>query len=105
MSGGWSTSDRRAHLPSNWRSTIRPAVLARDPDCTCTGCPRCTPDGCTRPSTDADHLGDRDDHRLEVLAGKCDPCHGHKSSQEGVTARRAQAARKFRPQKPHPGLL
>lgn len=108
MPGRWtgpSATDRRATLPADW-AVRRRAVLDRDPVCTCTGCPRCsTPArtlGCARPSTDADHTGERTDHRLEALAGKCSECHSHRTAQQGTAARwRYKATRE--PER-HPGL-
>ena len=88
----WEGSDRRDGLPSWWPVTVR-RILERDPVCMCPGCPKCwrgpmSPGTvCQRPSKECDHLGDRNDHRDEVLAGKCRPCHGRKSSQEGLAAR------------------
>ena len=102
MSGGWGGSTRRDGLPSWWPVTQR-RILKRDPVCRCPGCIKCTEmhRRCTRPSAEADHIGDRTDHRDIMLLGKCGPCHGKKSSQEGNAARR----RPTRPTEKHPGDL
>lgn len=104
MPGRWAGSDRRADLPANWEA-VRRFVLERDKTCRCPGCLRCSPvpgGPCVARSTDADHLGDRRDHRPEMLAGKCGPCHDLKSSSEGNVAKRN---RKAGPRERHPGLL
>lgn len=96
MSGGWVGSDRKERLPSNWNSTIRPAILARDPICVLCG---------VRPSCVADHIKAKtDDHRPAALQGVCGPCHDHKSGVEGNEAKAAKPGR-TRPQEVHPGLL
>jgi 5-methylcytosine-specific restriction protein A len=72
---------------------FRPAVLARDPVCSCPGCPKCTDRGsaCMRPSVHADHWPMS---RRELVAarldpddpkhgrGLCQPCHGHHTATE-----------------------
>lgn len=90
---GWETSNRRDGLPSWWPVTVR-RIKKRDPTCRCSGCPKCTPapgGPCRRQTEEVDHIGDPADHRDVVLLGKCRPCHGHKSSNEGNAA---QAERK-----------
>jgi 5-methylcytosine-specific restriction endonuclease McrA len=96
MSGGWASSDRKARLPSNWR-TIRAKVLARDPVCKICG---------VRPSSHCDHIEAKTDaHSEDRLQGVCEPCHLQKSSREGNDAQRANpSAGRKRPPEQHPGL-
>lgn len=100
MSGGWAGSNRRAELPADWYTTIRPYVLARDEH-------RCRAriDGvvCGRRANQVDHIGHKDDHRPEMLQALCADCHGRKSSQQGNAAR--WAVRTRRPPERHPGLI
>jgi 5-methylcytosine-specific restriction protein A len=85
----WGTSRR----PGSTRAgrKLRAQVLARDQVCTCNGCPKCSmPFGCERPATEDDHLvnlagGGSDDPRNH--AGKCPPCHQHKTQVEAQRAR------------------
>jgi 5-methylcytosine-specific restriction endonuclease McrA len=97
MSGGWSSSDRKTRLPSNWRA-IRAKVIARDPICKICG---------VRPSTHCDHIEARTDaHAEDRLQGLCGPCHDQKSSREGNDAQRANPKPgRTRPAEQHPGLL
>lgn len=112
VSGGWAGSGRRDRLPSWWPVTVR-RIIARDPDCRCTGCPRCArsvvhpeqPPYCFRASQEADHIVAGDNHKDDNLRGICRPCHAHKSSGEGIAAK----AEKKRPtgffDEKHPGHL
>jgi 5-methylcytosine-specific restriction protein A len=60
VSGGWKGSDRKARLPSNWASEIRPAAHARNPDHIC--------HICGQPGGDyLDHKTPGDDHSLDNL--------------------------------------
>lgn len=97
MSGGWTSSDRKSRLPSNWRA-IRAKVLARDPICKICG---------VRPSTHCDHIEAKTDaHAEDRLQGLCGPCHDQKSSREGNNAQRANSKPgRTRPPEQHPGLL
>lgn len=97
----WSSSTRRATLPSDWPRT-RKRILARDPVCRCTGCRRCTPTGCNRRSTDVDHTGHRDDH--SSLRGLCGTCHAHRSSRQGAEAANTKRGSLNRPAEQHPGI-
>ncbi|MFJ5105168.1 HNH endonuclease [Streptomyces sp. NPDC088554] len=99
MSGGWAGSNRRAELPPDWYTVIRPSVLARD-EYRC----RQRSEGrvCGRPANQVDHIGDRANHRYENLQALCADCHALKSSQQGNAARWANRAR--RPPERHPGL-
>ncbi len=82
----WAGSDRRATLPRNW-DTIRRRILERDGH-------RCQirDPGCTTLAVEVDHIGDRDDHRDQMLRAACSPCHAHRSAMQGVEARNHQDA-------------
>ncbi|MET9729245.1 HNH endonuclease [Streptomyces sp. NPDC006458] len=100
MSGGWAGSTRRAELPPDWYTRIRPFVLTRD-QYRCQWFENGT--RCARPANQVDHIGDRDDHRPENLQALCEDCHARKSSRQGNEAR--WAVRMTRPRERHPGLL
>lgn len=96
MSKSWSY---RRSLPPNWRG-IRSAVMLRD-ERTCRFC--------GKEATDVDHIGNRDDHRLENLRALCAACHASRTGRQGVAAlaegrRRARKTLR-RPVERHPGLL
>lgn len=103
MPTGWQGSTRRQSLDKEFFRN-RARVLKRDGF-------RCQiryPDICTGAANQADHIGDRLDHRPENMRAACPQCHQHRSSQQGGQAagQRAQArarARK-RPVEPHPGM-
>ena len=101
MPGGWAGSRRRAELPPNWYTEIRPAILQRDGY----QCRAVLADGrrCTERATDVDHIGNRHDHRPANLQALCGWHHGRKSSSEGNRAQRRYSNR--RPPERHPGLL
>ena len=104
---------RSTPLPPNWRTEIRPFVLNRD-DYRCTwihGNPEGLPvtaaelDGprrCNATATDADHIGDRDDHRPENLRSLCGPHHDHRTAGQAAAI---YQARRRRPTEPHPGFI
>ncbi|GES27927.1 HNH endonuclease [Streptomyces angustmyceticus] len=101
MSGGWQGSSRWRRLPANWRSELRPAAHARNPEHIC--------HLCGRPGGDyLDHKNPGDDHSLDNLDWAHDRvpphCHRYKSSAEGHAAKRKMPGRK-RPPEQHPGLL
>jgi 5-methylcytosine-specific restriction protein A len=100
MPGQWQGSNRRAELPPDWDSAIRPRILARDGQ-------QCAlvEDGvrCTQRATDVDHIGDKNDHRDENLRAICGWHHKKRSSQQGNAARK-RVSEKRRPE-PHPGLI
>jgi 5-methylcytosine-specific restriction endonuclease McrA len=100
MSGRWEGSNRRAELPADWYTAIRPFVLARD-EYRC----RNRTDGrvCGRRANQVDHIGDKHDHRPEMLQALCADCHAAKSSRQGNDAR--WAVRRQRPKERHPGLI
>lgn len=92
----WEGSTRRETLPANWYTEIRPAVLERDKY-------RCRIgfEGlCVVDANQVDHIGDRDDHRLEMLRAACEPCHRRRSSQQGRAARVSER----RPPELHPAF-
>ncbi len=82
----WAGSTRKASLPADWQK-ISAAVIARDPVCTL------QLDGCQGASVQADHIGDRLDHRMSNLRGVCVPCHLKRTSQQAHAAQ-ARPARK-----------
>ena len=102
----WSTSNRRARLPSNWEA-LRKQVLERDHY-------RCqwivNGKRCLAPATEVDHRkAMMDDNRPEALRSLCTTHHRRKSSQEGHEAKAAKKAEihsKFRRREErHPGSL
>lgn len=103
MSGGWQGSTRRSRLPADWRTRIRPAAHARNPDHIC--------HLCGDPGGDyLDHKQPGDDHSLDNLDWAHDRvpphCHRYKSSAEGNAARAANPPPgRRRPPEQHPGLL
>ncbi len=78
----WEGSTRRTQLPSDWDKRRR-LVLERDLLCTdgrvCQGLAL---------STEAHHVGDKHDHRIETLAGVCRACHTAATSEQAANARR-----------------
>lgn len=104
MPTGWQGSTRRASLGREFFRN-RAAVL-RDAGYQCA---IRTPDVCTGHANQADHIGDRLDHRRENLRAACPECHAHRSSQQGGQAsaerRRARVRARTRPVEPHPGQL
>lgn len=95
----WSSSNRRAGLPSNW-ATIRRRILRRDGH-------RCqwplTFGGiCGADAHEVDHRADPALHTDANLWALCPPHHGHKTQLEAAAARPARATRR-RPAEPHPG--
>lgn len=101
MPGHWAGSTRRDTLPANWPA-VRRHVFKRDGW-------QCTEiiDGqrCTNRATDCDHIGDRLDHRPEMLRSKCKTHHAIKSSREGNAARAAVMATAYHKREKHPGII
>jgi hypothetical protein len=63
---------------------------------------------CAEPAEECDHIGDRDDHRIEMLRSLCKWHHGKKSGAQGAEAAakaRAFHNKKFRRTEAHPGAL
>jgi len=102
-SGGWQGSTRRRTLPPDWMR-VRNHVLKRDGR-------RCRirDTMCIGVATEVDHVGDREDHRPEMLRAACGPCHQNRSSMQGGQAagraRRAIVAARRRPAERHPGII
>lgn len=102
---GWQNSDRRQHLPSNW-TTLRKQRFRMDGF-------RCTHRNdagqrCPSPAEECDHIGDRTDHRIEMLRSLCRYHHGKKTGAQGAWATHAvrrKNAQKFKRVEAHPGLL
>lgn len=99
----WSSSTRRADLPSNW-DAIRRRILARDSH-QCTAMMR---DGSRCPTTtglEVDHIGDRRNHTDANLQTLCAWHHKRKTAGESAAARRrSPRERRARPTEAHPGL-
>ncbi|MFF4779422.1 HNH endonuclease [Microtetraspora fusca] len=95
-SSSWRTTPR----PTGWK-TIRAACLKRDGH----QCTWLLDDGvrCTQPGTDADHIGDPTDHRLDNLRTLCTHHHRKRTALQAVAARRPRPTR-ARPRDRHPGL-
>lgn len=100
MSGGWQGSNRRAELPPNWDTDIRPRILARD-GYRCTW--RTNYKRCRATATDVDHIKRGNDHSDANLRSLCDWHHKRKSSAEGNAARQRWSIK--RPAEKHPGLI
>lgn len=104
MPTGWKGSTRRATLGKEFFRN-REVVLRRDGR----RCQIRTPDICTGAANQADHIGDRLDHRPENMRAACPECHQHRSSQQGGAAYaqrvRARVASRRRPVEDHPGQL
>ncbi|MFE0039427.1 HNH endonuclease [Streptomyces sp. NPDC059015] len=96
MSGGWQDSNRRAELPADWYTRIRPLILARDGH----AC-----QSCGRLATDVDHIGDKHDHRLENLQALCSRCHMRKTSRQGNLSPNRVKVTEARDMERHPGLM
>lgn len=98
----WEGSNRRAELPRDWYTRIRPRILARDGHV----CQWPTETGpCRVTANQVDHKVPGDDHRDENLWALCGHHHGHKTALEGNTARtRKGRTSSLRPREQHPGL-
>ncbi|MEU2180096.1 HNH endonuclease [Streptomyces thermolilacinus] len=94
--GAWRTSPR----PRGWKA-LRAAAQERDGH-------QCTwiEDGerCTEPGTDADHIGDPEDHSLENLRTLCTYHHRKRTALQALAARGPMPSRQ-RPRPAHPGLI
>jgi hypothetical protein len=94
--GAWRTTPR----PQGWK-TLRAAVLERDAH-------QCTwiEDGqrCTNQGTDADHIGDPEDHSPTNLRTLCGYHHRKRTALQAVAARGPIPTRQ-RPRPSHPGLV
>lgn len=101
-SGGWADSDRKDFLPPDWWK-IRGQVLKRDG----WRCRWILPSGarCPRKATDVDHMGDRDDHRLERLRSLCADHHKKVTARQAIAARAAKVKKRPRRTERRPGEL
>ncbi|MFC4494925.1 HNH endonuclease [Streptomyces ovatisporus] len=103
MANNWSSSDRKARLPSNW-AKLRLRVLRRDGY-------RCmhieiTGSRCTADATDVDHIKAGDDHSMTNLQSLCREHHQVKTQQEAQAGRRRGAdSRAKYPKAKHPGMI
>ena len=96
----WERSDRRRFLPKDWNKR-RLRVLRRDGyRCQIAG------PGCLVTATEVDHMGERTDHRLEVLQSVCRVCHKVKTAKQSAEARALRPTlRLARDPESHPGLI
>lgn len=104
MGKPWAArSARRTSLPREFFRN-REIVLRRDGH----QCQLRFPDRCIGVANQSDHIGDRNDHRIENMRAACAPCHAHRSATQGGAAegaaRRARQAAQRRAPERHPGL-
>lgn len=97
-SGKWKSSDRRQHLPANWRALRLEVADRAHWICEWVEAGQ----RCSAKGSECDHIGDRDDHRIEMLRWLCSAHH------QADTQRRAQEARRkyaepLRAPEAHPG--
>ena len=97
----WSTSDRRAHLPADWEARRRQVRARAGGKCE----HKVNGLRCSNAGTECHHLGDRDDHRLEMLQWICADCHKQETKAQAKEAQRSKyvTARKRTPEA-HPGI-
>lgn len=101
----WENSDRLEHLPADWKKRRRDRFRRDGYQCTYRdefG------ERCNSPAEECDHIGSRDDHRIEMLRSLCSYHHGKKSgSQGGSASARARRSRtkKFDRTETHPALM
>jgi hypothetical protein len=98
------TGRRRVPLPPNWPA-IRIFILHRDPICTWGSLAedQAEPGRCPNRSTDADHIGDINDHRPQALRGLCTNHHATRTGRQGAAGAARVARSRMRPKEPHPG--
>lgn len=96
----WVGHDRSADLPPDWPERRAECFRVYGDICHV----------CKEPgATDADHIGDRTDHRIESLrpihgVRTAQRCHVYKSSSEGGRAKADKQGRMRRPPEAHPGI-
>lgn len=101
----WEGSDRREHLPPDWQARRLRRFKMDGYRCTAVNV---YGERCEEPAEECDHIGSRDDHRLEMLRSLCTWHHGKKSARQGNRAayqRRRKIDERFRRTETHPGLL
>lgn len=103
----WEGSDRKQFLPSNWNSLRQKRFELDGFRCTFVDS---SGRRCKRIPTDCDHLGDREDHRIEMLTSLCGWHHSRKSGRQGAAGRERRRRRrkthwKSLRDEEHPGLL
>lgn len=98
-------SRRKVPLPADWPQ-IRAAVLARDPFCKWGSLAEdmADPGRCPNHSTDADHIGDPNDHSLTALRGLCTNHHATRTGRQGAAGKLAVMRTRKRPPEQHPGF-
>lgn len=107
------TSWRTAPRPKGWKK-IRAQVIERDGG-RCTWVASIEGGGswrnwahiqrCTSVGTDVDHMGEPDDHRIDMLRLLCAPHHGKRSSEQANAAKNIRQAQRTRAKPRHPGLI
>lgn len=104
----WADGEGR-DLPANWPALVR-AVKHRAKATSPLGIEQCearlprTGRRCPDKGRDVDHIGDKDDHRLEVLRLKCHHHHSQKTAGQGHSAWAAKKApKKTLRRDEHPG--
>ena len=105
-SNAWANSTRKERLPNDWQQR-RKIIIARasrgQEFARCEKIDEETQLRCANVGRDVDHVQHGDDHSITNLMLLCQPCHRAKSAEEGVQARAAHRARRYRPAEPHPG--
>ncbi|MDQ1113956.1 5-methylcytosine-specific restriction protein A [Microbacterium testaceum] len=99
---GWKGSTRKASLPRNWASEIRPRILRRDRE-RCQWIRNDTDERCGARANQVDHVNQERnwDHSDGNLQSLCEYHHNIKSSGEGG---RAAAERRKAATRLHPGV-
>lgn len=92
--------EKGRELPANWESEIVPAVKDKAGG----RCQWTLPSGrrCPRRGTDVDHIGPNHVHKLNNLRLLCSFHHDKRTSKQGLAARAARKAQKFRRGEEHP---
>lgn len=100
-SGKWASSTRRTTLSGDWPRR-KNSILKRDGRRCGLRLPMCID-----VATEVDHIEGHSDDPANLRA-VCQPCHAHRSAQQGASAssavRRARVAARRREPERHPGL-